>query len=294
MELLPIIFIHRGHSDYLRYTIDCARLHNPDAPFYLIGDETTKYLEHLGITHVLFSELGDWEEFNSVFRYIVSKSYKQDQEWVKFVYKRWFYLNVLVSKIGAKRFWTFDSDTLIMCNLAHQVHKYCAFDFTTQAHGHQINGFVTNTAALDSYLKGTVAMFKDDDFINKISSQILEAESGSLSDMAAFDYAKERGFFEKYKSIRLATIIDDETFDDALCHDDMGFEQNEVGSKRLYVLRDSYFFRHHSTNKMIRVNTINMSWVRTFHVAETFFARLQLLRIPLAEDIYLISDVPKA
>jgi len=294
MEPLPIFFIHRGHSDYIRYTLDCARAHNPEAPIYLIGDQSTKYLEHLKISHIDFSELPNWDEFDQVFRRVATSDYKQDEDWIKFVFKRWHYLSFLTQSLNLKRFWTFDTDTLILCNLAQKAHKFLAFDFTTQAHGHQINGFISSQDGLTQYLQAILAMFKDNDFIAKTEAVMAGIQGASVSDMTAFDYAIERSFFKEFKHVRLGTIIDNEIFDDALCHDDIGFEKSEFDTKRLYLIRDTFYFRHLESDRMIAVNTLNMSWIQTFYIAQIFFYRLQLARAPVPEGQIIVCDVPKA
>ena len=51
----PLIFIHYGDSGYLPYTLESARLFNPDKRIVLLGDQANAHYAAMGIEHVPFS-----------------------------------------------------------------------------------------------------------------------------------------------------------------------------------------------------------------------------------------------
>ena len=70
----PILFCHYGNTEYLRYTLRCARLANPDARVILLGDDTNRQVAaRSGIEHRAFSDFDhgpELETFDRVYRLI--------------------------------------------------------------------------------------------------------------------------------------------------------------------------------------------------------------------------------
>jgi hypothetical protein len=40
---IPIFFVHKTNSSYLKYALKQARKFNPDSPIYLLGDESNNH-----------------------------------------------------------------------------------------------------------------------------------------------------------------------------------------------------------------------------------------------------------
>lgn len=151
--LSPIIFIHKGDSDYLTYTLQCAKLFNRDAEIILLGDEKNEHYKLYGIKHYYYSQYEGEEShlFDSIFKYIAGKDHPGKPWWVHFVFKRWMHIYYFIKKHRINRFWTFDSDTLILTDLSQQAYKFLSFDFSEQCNGCCMNGLINNT----SHVKGS-------------------------------------------------------------------------------------------------------------------------------------------
>ena len=61
-------------------------------------------------------------------------------EWTRFVFRRWFLMHNYLRANGVRRFWNFDSDTLILTRLSAQEHKFATVGATEQCSGICMNG----------------------------------------------------------------------------------------------------------------------------------------------------------
>lgn len=59
MNPLQIIFIHKGNSWYLPYTLYQAHVTNPESPIYLIGDKDTEHFPKW-INHISYSQYDNY------------------------------------------------------------------------------------------------------------------------------------------------------------------------------------------------------------------------------------------
>jgi len=110
----PVIFIHFGDSDYLFYTLKCAKVSNADSRIILLGDNSNDY-SAIGMEHFYFSDYNYSEEiklFEKVYKFIVGNDHGKEY-WTKFGFKKWVYIFNYIREHSIDRFWTFDSDNLI-------------------------------------------------------------------------------------------------------------------------------------------------------------------------------------
>lgn len=274
----PIIFIHYGDDDYLRFTLHAAKLFNPDKNVVLLGDQANSIYKPLGINHVPFQEFDtgeDIREFDNVFQVIAGADFTR-VDWLRFVFKRWFLIKNFLYSQGYSSFWTFDSDNLLFDSLARHEAKFADYDCTEQCNGLCMNGFIRNRSIVDGYLRKIIALFKDPDkIIRRYSEEYSRNPIAAFTEMAAYDWFREDGGF---KSIKLSSIINDETFDDALSlsHE---MEMADQGHKRLYLNeRGLIFTKHLPSQRFVRLISANMSWLHSSVVALLYYHSLKGLR----------------
>ena len=133
----PIIFIHFSNSSYLKYTLRSARLFNPDKRVILLGDASTAHFSRKGIEHHYFEDYAKGEEtttFERFFQFITGGDYINEYK-TKFFFRRWFTIYNFIRAQGIDRFWTFDSDNLILTALSLQDPKFVDYDCTEQCNG---------------------------------------------------------------------------------------------------------------------------------------------------------------
>lgn len=256
--LFPIIFIHKGDSDYLTYTLRCAKLFNPETKIILLGDETNEHYKSLGIKHYYYSEYEGEESylFDSIFKYIAGREHPGKPWWVHFVFKRWFHIYYFIRKHNINKFWTFDSDTLILTDLSKQAYKFTGYDCTEQCNGMCMNGLIGNHVIVKRYIDTINSLFQDEEYLYKQEKEFETNTTYAFTEMRAYVEFKNNS---NIKTIRLNSIINDETFDDCICQQHDMEMDGKV--KKLYFKDGGVYFKNIPVQKLIKANSINMSWV---------------------------------
>lgn len=261
----PIVFIHFNNSYYLKYTLYAARCFNPDKRVILLGDKTNAHFRRKGIEHHFFEDYSTGKEvqlFDRFFQFITAGYYLNAYK-TRFFFRRWFLMYHFLQSQGIDRFWTFDSDTLILTALSKQEHKFSDYDCTEQCGGHCMNGFINNIDVVKGYRDKMITLFQSDDYLDQ-QRQIIKADPRLrvFSEMNVYNTYKEE---DNFRSIALNTFIDGETFDDciSLPHNMKMHPQRIRGKKHVKQLYGNpsvdLFFYHLPTKKFIKTNTLNMS-----------------------------------
>lgn len=273
----PIIFIHYGHAGYLRYTMDCARLFNPEKRIILLGDDDNKYVKLFGIEHYQFKDFDygpELKRFESLFRAIVGKQHGRE-EWVKFTFKRWFLMYNFAMSEKINSFWSFDSDTLIPSHLRDHEDKFKDYDCTEQCNGICMNGYIGNLKVVKGYLDKINELYQRPDYL-KLQEQIVETNpTHAFTEMMAYDTFRNE---TSPRTIRLNSIINNEAFDDCICQSHDMEMQGDGKIKKLYVLDDGSIATHHIPSaKLVKAVTLNLSWVPAAFVVDLYFHSIKLL-----------------
>ncbi len=270
----PIVFIHYGYTPYLKYTLDIAKKTNPDKEVVLLGDNKNKKYGKIGVRHFYFNDYGAGEEiemFNEVFRFIAGAKHGK-KEWVKFVFKRWFYIHNFIKKNNIDKFWTFDSDTLILSPLTSKEKRFKDYDCTEQCNGSCMNGFVNNVAVVKNYVDKINELFQRNDYLEKQREKFEKMPGYAFTEMRAYrTFKKESGI----KTIRLNEIIDNETFDECLCQEHgMEMEYDNYLKrkiKKLYFRNGDIYEKIAATDELVKLNSINLSWVTTSFIEKVYY-----------------------
>lgn len=269
----PIIFIHYGASEYMRYTLDSARYFNSHKRVILLGDDASKHMCHvLNIEHFQLAEIPITPElahFDRVYKNISNPSVGRP-EWLNFIVRRWFLMHSFCQNNGIDSFWTFDSDTLIFQNLSNHEIKFKDYAGTSQCNGKCLNGFITSQDIVKKYLDKCLSLYESEEYINECVKYSEDIPNYFLNEMALFE---QMLIHDQPNIIRLNSIINGQTFDDCLCqlHD---MTPSQFGTKLIVLFQGKFYFHHVPSQSLVEVISINMSWIQTEWVAKLFFVAL--------------------
>lgn len=264
----PILFIHKGNSDYLRYTVEAARLSNPGKEIIFLGDASNAYLKDLGARHVNLMDYNrgpEIETFYQVYQSVKGARHGKD-EWLKFVFQRWYHIYHFIEAEKIDRFWTFDSDTIILCDLAGQEEKFTGFDCTEQCEGICMNGYIGSRRVVRGYVQKMNELFARPGYLQKHQADFADNPGFAFTEMRAYETYKAE---DHVKTFHLQRVLRDETFDDCICvaHGMETYDTplNDRRLKKMYWRADGeIFFRRQADGKFLKANTLNMSWVPTY------------------------------
>ena len=262
---IPIIFIHFSNSSYLKYSLASAQLFNPNKRIILLGDHTNAHFKKKGIEHHYFDNYAEGEEielFDRVYQFITGGIYLNEVK-TNFFFRRWFHIYNFLCAHDIERFWTFDSDNLILSNLTEQEDKFKDYDCTEQCSGACMNGLINSRLLVKGYVDKINELFQRKDYLEERRRVVKATPRFIFNEMDAYEtYKKEKNF----KSIRLNSIINGESFDDCLSADQgmamrPGRLRGKKRMKQLYVSNDHFIFCYHLASKeFVKLNVINMSW----------------------------------
>ena len=273
----PILFCHYGDSEYLRYTLACARHRNPEAAIYLLGDASNaRTARRSGVVHQRFAELEYGERlgiFDAVYRLVQGPRHQHlrgGRDWVNFVFRRWFYVfNFVVrQRIGA--FWHFDSDTMLVEALHEHEPRLAAYDHTEQCGGHCMNGYISRAEVLGRYLDKINELFRREEYLRRQQEEFDTIHPRfAYTEMRAYQTFKHE---ERLRAVRLAEVVEGSTFDDAIGQSHgMKMESLPAGRamKRVYLGPAGTFWCERQDGTLVRMNSLNLSWmpIHVFHHA---------------------------
>ncbi len=273
-KLPPILFIHYGPARYLRWTLDSARRENPDSRIILLGDESNRCSAKGLAEFFPFADFegGEWVTlFDASFRVIQGERHRFTklggvETWLRFVFRRWFLIGEFLRREKIEAFWTFDSDTLILANLATRAERFASFQATCQCKGACLNGWVGSSELVHSYNIFTVGLFQDEAFLESQRERLKLHAGLAFNEMDAFSEFVGR---EGVHTFHAQKPMEHEIFDDALAFVE-GFEPaplqvlGRTSVKRLWADSGGRIFARQTDGSFVRLVTCNMSWMPDF------------------------------
>lgn len=300
MQKTPILFIHYGDTPYLTYTLSSAQYFNHDKEVFLLGDSRNKkYEKKLKIKHIPFTQYDHAEsvtELHKNFKYIagINRQTEQDKRFEFFCFKRWHYLYEFMKEHCLEKCWYFDSDTLILSNLNNEESKFDSFDITEQSNGSNMKGLI-KFKQIENFVKTINRLFLDNVYLNKQRAEFVDMPNYAFCDMRAY-----LAFKETYtpKTIALKTILYDETHDENICQEDgMETEYNNYLKrvvKKLYFIDNNVYEKSQKTGRLIKLITINMSWVPTSFIEKVYYYKVHGEFPPFYISLFLkIHRIPR-
>lgn len=271
-DAAPIIFIHYGDAGYLRHTLAAARRSNPGKRIILLGDPTNRHFAGPGITH---HDMADFaagsliSTFDKVFQLIKGDSHnyrklKGADFWTRFVFRRWFIIQEFITQQNITKFWTFDSDTLILAPLAPREARFATYDCTEQCRGKCLNGFIPSATIVRRYVERINELFQRPAYLEEQRVFFRTHKGLAFTEMSAYETFRTE---DQLNTFHLALPVDGEAFDDALCFTE-NFAVHPEKIKGRLAIKDLHlhpagavFATEHSSQEQVRLLTLNLSWM---------------------------------
>jgi len=244
---LPIVFIHIDDSEYLKYTLAQARLSNPAAVIYLIGDlfnDNYDFVEH----HNIKNYSSEAELFSKLYKHHSTNSYDGEL----FCFRRWFILKEFMKHNNIQQCLYLDSDVLLFADIQQEDLKYRDCAFTLSFGCGQGFNIIHNSGILNEFCDFIVKCFISQSFYNGLVEASDRQFHKCLSDMVVFyEYQKRT----KYKIGDISLIID-KTKHDANINLSEGFE-TEGGVKKVIWTDGTPYCREIASDSLIRFNSLH-------------------------------------
>lgn len=300
MPDVTIIFTHFGYSSYLEYTLACARKTNPDARLILLGDQFNvgAALKH-GWEHFSFNNYTSrfHDRFNKVFRHIQGREHnpiKNNQDWLRYVFERWYFIEGFLTQESIQRFWHFDSDTMILQDLKIHQDNLSKVDFTVQCNNTCLNG-VISPIVVSEFCAHICDLFENFEFIKNQQHEFDTLNPGyAFTEMRAFDQYKNS---TSRPWVHLLNYKDNQVFDDCISQRH-GFKMCSLPSGEIVKELQSRNGKFYGIREGVEIEliTLNLSWVRDYFFAwvlEALNADMHILNIRAPNHLKAIGLAKK-
>ena len=251
---LPIVFIHYGNKDYLRYSLAQAKRSNPESTVYLLGDATNDCYEF--VEHRPFSNYFEGAaEFAKLYRHFNTLRHYYNL----FDFQRWFILREFLDARHLTKCLYLDSDTMLYADVTADRQKFKHFDFTLSRKTSGNTFFLNRVEALNEFCKVLTNIYnkKERYFYDKMVAQYAVRRKNNLEggacDMTAFELYSEAHFGEIGE---VALIIDGSVYDPGINDPNPGFVMRNGIKKVVWKSGDPYGI-HSRTGEEIRFNSLH-------------------------------------
>lgn len=283
--MTPIIFVHYDHSWYLESVFECARKFNPDTPIILLGENMNIDLcKKYKITYYPFKDYHNQRSREFIWNYKHIGSTKgTDQRKHCICFMRWSFIENFMEKNGVNSAWYFDSDTLICQNLEKVYPWYLNKGYWLSNRISGANTLIVNRRLLGHLNDLIFQKMNDPVFVDgkrrAYEKRLKEGKNYNICDMSCI------GEFSKNSMVGdLTDIVQGCTFDPNINLNtaDQRFNENypyyfEMMNfsgrlrpvKKIFYQKEagvtypycSMYQRDGAEKKMIRMLTLNMSWL---------------------------------
>lgn len=251
--MIPVIFIHSGFQDYLKYTLLQSCKNNK---VILIG--THDYVKHKNLT---FYNIEDYTSYCSEFVNVYEHKSSGGYDYELFCFLRWFILKKFIETHNLETIFYVDSDVMLYVDVNDEYHKYSQYDLTLLHRTAAVSSFFTKQG-LNNFCDFVLNTYKNKEEYNykKISSHydVLKScnKEGGVCDMTYFD------FFHYYdegggpgKVGEMMSIIDNSTYDHNINVPDQYFDFNII--KTIEMIDNIPHVYSHKLKRKIKFNSLH-------------------------------------
>jgi hypothetical protein len=247
-DALPIVFIHKGDSFYLKHALENAKKFNSKSRIILIGDNVTVYPN--------FVEYYPMENFNEYGRFL-DKNYVHlnisNPEIEMFCIKRWLVLLDFMKKNKLNKIFTCDSDILLFQNISKDSKNYVKNDIVIVNGTNGCLTLLNNLEVLEYYKK---IVF---DFYEK-KAKIFKKDF-RITDMS---FWKQLNDSKKFKVGEATKIINGAFYDSGFLSENHYKKDNLCGIKKLVFVKGLPFGE--INKKLFRLKAIHFQGPTKFYM----------------------------
>ena len=177
---IPVIFIHKGNSDYLFYTLYQLRHSNPAADIYLIGTKDLKIYSPLAKCLDISDYMQEADKLTKIYQHHSTNP----PDYELFCIQRWFILKAFFLKHGIEKGLYLDSDILFYSNVDEVAKKFEYFGMTiSEISGH--TNFV-EIKVLTDFCDYVIDCYSRKDsaiLLQQFHNEFVEKYNSGISDM---------------------------------------------------------------------------------------------------------------
>jgi hypothetical protein len=248
---LPIVFVHKGDSFYLKYALKNAKKFNPDSEIFLLADGTKE--NYSGVTKLDSNKFSKYSK--EIDKLYVHKN-TSNPEIELFCIKRWFVLRDFVEKYKFDKVFALDSDVLLYENITEDAKNFAKFDFLLALGVSAGMTLFNNQKGLKEYTNLVIDFYK-----NKIGKVEYEP-NGTITDMS---FWKVLNNSKKFKVGEITDIINNATYDAGILN-----EQKEIlmknGLKQIIFKNLLPYGKTKKSNLLIRLKCIHCQGPTKFYM----------------------------
>lgn len=281
---IPIIFVHKGDSFYLNFSLSQAHLSNPGSPVYLITDTPTPKFDF-----VQYVNIGDYhkeaDRFASVYRHMSTNDYNNEL----FCFQRWFVIREFCAKNNITCFLYTDSDILLYCKVDEVFPKMNSYTFTVSKKLGPQCCYFPSAEKLDDFCSFMMKLYTDPVYTQRLEKKhrhhLDNQLPGGVCDMTVFyEYQLDHPAAAK----DLFAIENGETFDDNFNESD-GFVMD--GKTKKIEMQNGFPYGILQKNgQKIKFNTLHFQGVAKRYIFRYYTGNdLKPLKRKLANDLFLME-----
>ena len=256
--MIPVVLIHRGYQDYLKYSILQACRNNY---VYLISD--VKINTELFPKNFELVNIEDYSEGFNNFKNNYEHFNTTPYDFEVFCYHRWFILRNFMLKHNFDVTFYIDSDVMLMSDVEEEWDKFSQYHMTLAHRSAAVSSYMTYSG-VDNFCNMLQKIYSEKDGydFNKIVSHYKVRRQhglpGGVCDMTLFEY------FHYHAELgggpgrvgEMMQIIDGSTYDHNINAADQDFEFIN-GLKHLKFSEGKIYCKNLHLNKDIKFNSVH-------------------------------------
>ena len=284
---LPIVFVHKGNSDYLKYSINQARFFNQSSTIYLIGDDTNN--RYSGTEHFLIAQYeNNAIEFEKIYKHLNFLP----ENGVLFWFKRWFIIEEFLRKNNISYpFIYIDSDVLLFSDITKEFENFKSYSMTICGERGPQYTYFSSVSSLSEFCKFIRSLFLDKEYFEKLIEKFefhkKTGSPGGVDDMTAF-YEFKKINPEKVGNTNM--IYNNSIYDNNINSQEGYYYDSDNNIKKIYWIGGLPFGKVSITGQLIQFNGLHFQgtakkFMHRFYVGENLY--FQKIKSELYYNVYI-------
>ena len=275
---IPIVFIHRGYSDYMEYSLRQARAVIPDGTeIFLLGDKENDrfdFVNHVDMT----SYKGIADEFLGIYKHCSTNSY----DYESFCIIRWLYLLRMMQERDIERCLVLDTDILLFAYPDNMLRlfdegKYEIGAMYYNQDCYSLAGSVITRKWLAGFVDFCCRVYRDEELLSAVKGKHFPVSDMTLADEFIKRYAT--------RTMNLLSLWDGESMDSGINYSSQEYENEyklSLFNQKAVVWKDGCPFcfnmRERRSVKMVLLHYQGFAKYRMAHDyrGPTFRGKLRL------------------
>lgn len=257
IENLPVFIIHKGDNEYIQYSLQQAKLSNPNSEVILIGTTVNQRYCPDNIKHVLIEEFNRSAlEFSKIFKQIdrsfsISKNKKcfiPVDNYSLFCYQRWFILRDFMQANNISQCCYLDSDCMLFTDINNPTYNSIQTNWIGVFNINELNNFCS---FIEKY-------FSDNSLLENLLEFTIGITHPFVSDMAVL------WLYNRFPEHKTKLGYFNDSFFDQNIHDHNIYFSGQSpelemleGKKKIYLINNELFCKNLIMNKFTKVNSLH-------------------------------------